>query len=199
MPPETIPEPWQAFLKELDAALTAELCLHCIGGFVVTLLHKFSRTTSDLDVLVVVTKDENFRVLVELGREGSALYQKYGVYLDCVTIASVPESYEERLTEMFVGAFNHLRLFALDPHDLALSKLARNEQQDRDDVRYLAKTIPLDLEVLKERYATELQYQMGVPEREDNTLRLWIEMIEEDRQIERQKESRENQERKREK
>ena len=67
------------------------------------------------------------------------------------------------------------------PYDLALSKLERNIQRDRDDVRHLARSVPLDLEVLKERYEKELRWQLGNPEREDLTLKLWIEMIEEDR------------------
>jgi hypothetical protein len=53
---------------------------------------------------------------------------------------------------MFPRSFEPLRLFALDPYDLALSKLERNEQLDRDDVKYLARTIPLDITVLQHRY-----------------------------------------------
>jgi hypothetical protein len=48
----------------------------------------------------------------------------------------VPEDYEERLTEMFPGAYEHLRSCARDPYDLALSKLERNIQRDRDDVKH---------------------------------------------------------------
>jgi G:T-mismatch repair DNA endonuclease (very short patch repair protein) len=70
---------------------------------------------------------------------------------------------------------------ALNPYDLALSKLERNIQRDRDDVKHLAKIVPFDLEVLKERYQNELRWQLGNPEREDLTLRLWIETIEEER------------------
>ena len=67
-----------------------------------------------------------------------------------------PDGYDERLTEMFPGRFKHLRLLAFDPCDLALAKLERNIQRDRDDVKYLARSIPFDLEVLKDRYRTEL-------------------------------------------
>ena len=78
-------------------------------------------------------------------------------------------------------AFQHLRLLALDPCDLALSKLERNIQRDRDDLKHLARTIPFDLDLLKDRYQKELRWQLGNPEREDLTLRLWIEAIEEER------------------
>ena len=167
MPPETIPEPWLSFLKELDGTLSDEFHFHCKGGFVVTVLYGFSRTTSDFDVLVMVTTDKRLAALVEFGGRGSTLHENHGVYPDCVTVAQVPESYEERLTEMFPGTLNHLRLFALDPYDLALSKLERNQQVDRDDVKHLAQTVPLDLTVLQERYYKELRSYLGVPERED--------------------------------
>jgi hypothetical protein len=55
--------------------------------------------------------------------------------------------------------------------------------KDRDDVKYLAKTVPLDLEVLRQRYQKELRWQLASPEREDLTLRLWIEAIEEEREV----------------
>jgi hypothetical protein len=101
------------------------------------------------------------------------------VYLDYVAVAKVPEDYEERLTEMFPGAFKHLRICARDPYDLALSKIERNIQRDRDDVKHLARSVPFDLEILAERYEKELRWQLGNPKREDLTLKLWTEMIEE--------------------
>jgi hypothetical protein len=103
MPSEAIPEPWHSFLKELAGTLSDELHFHCMGGFVVTFLYGFSRTTSDLDVLSIVTTDERLSALIKLGGEDSALHKKYGVHLHCVTVAQVPDSYDERLTEMFLA------------------------------------------------------------------------------------------------
>jgi hypothetical protein len=181
MPPEALPEPWHSFLQELDGSLEQDFSLHCMGGFVVTLVYDFARPTSDIDVLSGISLDDQFRKLVELGGKGSALHKKYGIYLDCVTVTTVPENYEDRLAEMFPGTFPHLRLFALDPYDLALSKLERNIQRDRDDVKHLARKVPFDLAILKERYDRELRPYLGNPNREDTTLKLWIEMIEEGR------------------
>jgi hypothetical protein len=180
-PFETIPEPWLSFLRELDSAVDAEVRLHCIGGFVITMVYGFSRPTADLDVVEISPRDAA-RAMLELGMQGGALHRKYRLYLDHVGVAHVPEDYEDRLKEIFSGTFRNLRLFALDPYDLALSKLERNIQRDRDDVKHLARTVPLDLEVLKERYYKELRWQLGNSEREDLTLRLWIEAIEEEKQ-----------------
>jgi hypothetical protein len=110
------------------------------------------------------------------------LSKKHHIYLDRVGIAVIPENYDSRLVEMFPGAYEHLRLMALDPYDLALSKLERNSQKDRDDVSFLAGRVPLDLAVLELRYQTELRWQLARPEREDLTLNLWLAMIREFRE-----------------
>jgi hypothetical protein len=151
-----------------------------MGGFVVTLVCGFSRPTADLDVLEIGPREAG-KTMLQLGMQGGPLHKKYKIYLDPVGVAHLPESYEERLTEIFPKSFTHLRLCALDPYDLALSKLERNIQRDRDDVKYLARTAPLDLEVPTERYRTELRWQLGNPEREDLTLKPWIDAIEEEK------------------
>jgi hypothetical protein len=166
--------------EKLDAAVDGVVRFDCIGGFVVTQLYGLKRPTADVDVIELAPR-KAAETIMALGLLGGPLWKKHHVYLDRVAVAAVPENYEDRLVEMFPGAFRHLRLMALDPYDLALSKLERNGQKDRDDIRYLACTVPLDLEILQDRYATEMRWQLGRPEREDLTLRLWLEAIQEDR------------------
>ena len=180
MPPSKVSEPWHAFLTELDSAVSEAVDLHCIGGFVITQLYGFTRPTADIDTLFVTSRNELLRLL-EKGRRGSELHKKYGVYLDFVSVADCPYDYDERLSEMFPGVYEHLRLLALDPYDLALTKLSRNIERDREDVKYLARCVPLDLKILKERYTVELRPYIGNPTRHDLTLELWIEMITEER------------------
>ncbi len=175
-----IPEPWFSFLNEIDGSLTDETHFRCIGGFVVTIVYGFERepSTSDIDILTLV---KGTSAAIEKGQIGSELYKRYGLYVDPVGIATLPENYEDRLSEVFAGTFKHLRLFALDPYDVALAKIERNTDIDREDVKYLARVVPFDLDVLKARYYDELRVYLGKPEREDLTLKLWIDMIEEGR------------------
>lgn len=168
MPFKEIVEPWRSFLSSVDENLQDDVALHCLGGFVVTMLYGLARSTADVDVITIAPGGVG-NYLRSLAGKGSELHRMSGVYLDFVAIAPVPEDYEQRLTEMFPGTFKHLRLFACDPYDVALSKLERNIQRDRDDVRYLARTIPFDLRTLKERYETELRPILGNPDREDLT------------------------------
>ena len=74
-----------------------------------------------------------------------------------MTVASLPDRYEERLATLWPGRFARLALFTLEAHDLALSKLARNTPIDREDVARLARAVPLDPVLLRERYETELR------------------------------------------
>lgn len=152
-----------------------------MGGFVVAMVYGFSRPTGDLDVLEIAPPEIG-RHMLDIAGQGSPLHKKYKICLHYVGVTHVPENYKDRLTKLFPEAFTHLRLFALDPYDLALSKLERNIQRDRDDVKHLARTIPFDMRLLEERYQSELRWQLGNPEREDLTLQLWMDAINEERQ-----------------
>jgi hypothetical protein len=175
MPPtENPPEPWGSFFADVDAQLHQEIQLHCCGGFVVTQLYGVARSTSDVDFLSVVPNV--WKDLLEIGGKGSTLHQKHKIYLDAVNVATPPENYEERLVPLFAGTWTRLQLFALEAHDLALTKLERNLERDRDDVQRLARAGYLKAVVLRERYYTELRPNLLAHEdRHDLTLRLWLE------------------------
>ena len=172
------PEPWYSFLKEIDQSLSEETRIHCLGGFVVTVVYGAERSTVDIDALSLVERDS---AIWEFAGRGSNLHKRHHVYLDRVGIAPLPENYKDRLTEAFIEVFKNLRIFVLDPYDVALAKIERNTARDRQDVLYLAQAVPFDLETLKQRYHDELRIYLGNPDREDLTLKLWIDMIEESR------------------
>jgi hypothetical protein len=176
--PDKPPQPWSSFLDEIDGFVTRKTTFHLLGGFVVTILYGSPRTTSDLDALTVTRLEPE---LIEYAGQGSPLHTKHKIYLDPVGVAQLTENYGERLTEIYTGAYENLRLFVLDPYDIALTKIERNIGRDRDDVKHLARVVPFDLDVLRGRYYDELRVYLGNPEREDLTIKLWTEMIEEER------------------
>ena len=180
MPSSSPSEPWHSFLSELDSFVSEAAHLICLGGFVITQQYGLGRPTVDIDTLSIAPRHA-FHDIYEKAGQGSELHKKYNVYIHQVGICTYPDSYEDRLTEMFPDVYKNLHLYALDPYDLALAKLERNIERDRQDVEYLARTIPFDLELLKARYFEELRPYLGRPEREDLTLQLWIEAIEEAR------------------
>ena len=54
--PDVAPSPWGAFFAELDSALTEEVSLHCLGGFVVSVCYQLNRPTADVDIAEVIPK-----------------------------------------------------------------------------------------------------------------------------------------------
>jgi len=172
---DPIPSPWKEFLGEVDGMLNEPLELHCIGGFVVTQVYGFPRTTGDIDYYTAVPANLN---LLAVTGEGSPLHRKYGVCLHKVAVTTLPEDYERRLTPIAEKEFKHLRLLAPDPYDCILSKIERNGDVDVNDAEYLFRSQKLDAQVLQDRYEKEFRpYIIGDVGRTDTTLKLWIEIF----------------------
>ncbi len=154
--------------------MEGEYELVCAGGFAATVLYGVERFTEDIDCLEIRSPEE-IGPLLNLADRNSALHRKHGVYLQHVGIVTCPDSYEDRLRPIDAGGLKHLLLFGLDPYDLAPSKLERNQDIDRHDVRHLVRTVPLEAAKLRSRYREEMRPYLARPEREDLTLDLWLE------------------------
>lgn len=136
------------------------------------MLYGLPRATNDLDYTDVVPHAEQAR-LHKLAGPGSPLAARHRLVLQHVSVASLPDGYGERVIPLFPGAYRHLQLHALDGHGLALSKLSRNSPVDREDVAFLARTVPLDAGLLRTRYRLELRpITIGLLERLDEVLEL---------------------------
>src|ERR1022692_1401980 len=125
MPSRHVPEPWRSFLADIDAASPATIEMHCIGGFAVTQYYALDRPTGDLDIFHAIPNDAT-RWLAAKARRDSAIHRKHRLYVHIASVATLPYSYADRLAPIFPGEFDKLRLFVVDPYDLALSKLERN-------------------------------------------------------------------------
>ena len=131
MPAEQLHEPWRSFLHDIDTQLSGPTEIHCLGGFVVSEYYGLARPTSDVDI-IQVRGASNAADVLRIGGKGSALAKKHRVYIDMVTVADVPARYEERLIDVYAGEFRNLRIRVFERHDLALAKLGRNQDYDRE-------------------------------------------------------------------
>lgn len=79
---------------------------------------------------------------------------------------------------MFAAAtWKRLKLSALDATDLALTKLERNAERDRQDFLRLAQAGFIDPDILRNRYVRELRpFLLSRQGWHDKTLDLWLEM-----------------------
>jgi hypothetical protein len=129
-----LPTRWNAFFQDVGRLIGSAVELHCLGGFVLSARYDLPRPTGDVDYIAAMPPNA-VTDLETIAGQGSALSKKHGLYFQYVTVADVPEDYAARLTELFPGAFTRLRLFALDVHDLVLTKLVRNSSVDLEDAR----------------------------------------------------------------
>lgn len=180
---EGLSEPWRSFFHDLDGSLSEPVELHCLGGFALVHAYGVARTTNDVDFISVIPHPLQ-AILIASGGKGSELHRRHKVYLDAVTVASFPADYESRLRPLFAGSWKAIQLYALEPHDLALAKLERNWERDREDVRTLATAGHLDPDVLTARYSQELRPYLTRETWHDQTLEMWLESCWPDRYAE---------------
>jgi hypothetical protein len=172
MPPR-IPAPWLDFLREVDHALGRSIEVHCLGGFVLGVLHELPRPTGDVDCVEIAPSEAGEELLLIAG-EGSEIAGRYSLQFHRVTIAEYPEGYASRLVDLTPRSFKHLRLRAFEVHDLVLAKLGRNSPRDRADVEFLVRRGVIDRRVLENRFEAELRPYVLNEERHVAALRLWL-------------------------
>jgi hypothetical protein len=172
--PARIRQPWITFLREVDRALDESVEVHCLGGFVLSVLWGLPRPTGDVDFIEVRPGTAGEKIIAVAG-EGSALAKKHQLKFQRVTIAAYPEGYESRLVDITPRGFRRLRLRAFEVHDVVLAKLSRNSPRDRADVEFLARRGALDRRRLEDRFRAELRPYVLDEARETLTLQLWLE------------------------
>jgi len=172
-----LPPPWPKFLSELDERLSTPIELHCVGGFVATVVFGIPRSTADLDYLTAIGSAEEIESLA--GPE-SRLAKKHKVSVHRVGgISDYPEDYGERLVPLELG-LNKLHLKILEPYDLLLSKLTRNSPKDREDVKAIARKLGLSFAELLGRFEKEMKPWLPNVDRHQNTLtKVWREYFQE--------------------
>jgi hypothetical protein len=179
MPDNVIEKPWLSLLQEIDDSLESSISFHCFGAFAITVQFGLPRETSDVDVISGIVR-EHYGELVDLAGKNSPLYKKHSVYLDVVgSIATIPDNYEDRLIPI-ITPFKWIRFYVMEVHDIVLTKISRDQPKDIQDVEHLAKTVSLDTKLLRRRFKSELQHNIiGPPERAEQTLEYWINVIKE--------------------
>jgi len=148
--------------------------VHCLGGFVLSVLYDLPRHTGDVDFIEVLPASA-YDELLEIASQGTELAERHHLYFHRVTAAEYPEGYEQRLIDITPEGFHRLRLKALEVHDVVLAKLSRNSPRDRADVEFLAGRGELDRRLLMERFEGEMRPYLLNEARETRALKLWLE------------------------
>jgi hypothetical protein len=152
------------FLRALDtmllesAAEGQRLDLYIIGRAALVLFHNLNlqpQGTKDLDVVPVQYPPTGLLAkAVELFGKGTDNAHHYRLYLEPVPsgLPPVPGWFEGRSIE-WQSAWRVLRLWQLEVHDLAATKLKSFRSQDREDLQFLCDQGKLYPQTLRESLA----------------------------------------------
>lgn len=139
------------FLEAVDEELSKPTTLVVIGGASLSLAYNPANTTMDMDLLNRITDELN--VAIEKAKQATQIDIRVSttrVYAEIMHMESRFQTPED------IGTFNHLSIFVLEKHDLALMKAARLEMRDLEDIRNLHRKDSLDSQILFERFENEL-------------------------------------------
>jgi hypothetical protein len=164
-------DPIRAFLDRLDEELLpsakqgARLDLYLLGRAALVLSYQFPLSTQDIDIVRPPDSELANKAIEVLGR-GASLARTLGLYLDPVPpgLPPLPHWYARRCT-LFPGNWKVLRVWALEVHDLAVTKLKSFRPQDREDLQILCDRGLLDAAKLYE--SLDAAFPFRSPKTED--------------------------------
>ena len=129
------------FFQELDTSLLPfakgeRLDLYHLGRSALVLRYRAALTTKDIDIVKMQTPLEE-KASELFGRE-STKAKELDLYLDLVPVGlpPLPSWFRSRSTEV-QGNWQVIRLWELEPHDFAATKLKAFRPKDREDLRFM--------------------------------------------------------------
>ncbi len=150
------------FLGEIDRRLQEPAVLEIVGGAAAILAYGAQTATKDID---------SFPKL-DPSVKHAAQDIAQPIPIDLATLTDPPYNYEDRLVRLELP-FRKLAVVVPDRHDLALMKVVRGYRHDIEVIQEIHGAQPLDLDILIERYETE----MGQAVTDHRRLRLEFELL----------------------
>ncbi len=151
----------RTLFKELEdrLGLTRPLDVYLAGGMAIH-LYTGSRVTSDVDaefgLRILIPKDLSVEVTLE---DGSTQCLFIDTNYNSM-FGLMHEDYENDALTVDMG-LNHIRLHVLSPVDLAVSKIKRFADNDRDDIRQLTRLRLTTADEIEQRALSALERYIG--------------------------------------
>jgi hypothetical protein len=160
----------RTFLDRLDEELLPfatkgeRLNLYLLGRAALVLYYQFTLSTTDVDI-VWLRDSELEGKAIELMGEGSTLANALGLYLHPVPqgLPSLPQGFRQHC-ELVDGGWKALRLWKLEIHDLAATKLKSFRPKDREDLQILCDRGLLNATKLRQALEDAFPYRSPKPE-----------------------------------
>lgn len=155
------------FLETLDDEMSRIITVVAVGGTAMTLLD-LKPSTMDIDFMVHSSDYPEFQKALANLSHGFKVH----VYTDGMVFSQdLPDDYLEKSIQ--IVNFNHIRLKALRPIDIVVTKIGRLDQRDLQDIEVCIRKFNLSKKQIEER-ANQVQY-VGLEENYHSNLRCVLE------------------------
>ncbi len=142
------------WLKRIDNKLNRNITLTAVGGTALVLLN-LKESTIDVDFDI---KKEDYDLFKKLS-EGEF---KVDLFIDGYIFSEqLPENYVKLSENYGEAEFKHITLKILDPIDLVITKSARYNARDDEDIALLAKSFKIDKAELIKRFENVIESYAG--------------------------------------
>ena len=160
----------RSFLDRLDNELLAfakdgeRYDMFLLGRTALVICYQFQFSTKDIDVVWMRDSELESKAIELLGKE-SKLARSLGLYLDPVPqgVPPLPHWFRRRC-EMVPGNWKVLKVWMLEVHDLAATKLKSFRPQDREDLQILSDRGLLNAAKLYESLQAAFPFKSPKPE-----------------------------------
>jgi hypothetical protein len=136
------------YLSKLDAKLTTKITLVAVGGTAMTLLG-LKEATKDVDFCVETKKDQG--TIEQVNKKVKSEFHLDLFKEGYIFSVQLPEDYIG-MSKPYNASLKNIELRTLHPLDIIISKAARLNERDIEDIRALIKAKRIDKKRLVERY-----------------------------------------------
>ncbi len=143
------------WLKKIDNKLDQPLVLIAIGGTAMTLLN-LKESTRDIDFCV---EGKNYKRFKKLAKDDKF---KVDIFVDGFIFSEqLPEDYIKISAEYKEVDFKNIKLKTLNPLDIIITKAARLNERDEEDIAALIKNRQIDKNKLIKRFREVIETYAG--------------------------------------
>ncbi len=154
------------FISSISKYIEEEINMYALGGTALTIL-KIKKSTLDIDINIQTSKEYKYicKIFEELGfeRNGIRWTTQEGLAFDMFHSSNImgTELLEDCKTKSkFIKEFGNIKLYTLPLEDIIISKLARGDPRDFDDIKLLLNTQKINLKDLTERYKETMEFSI---------------------------------------
>lgn len=145
----------QKIVNEIDKNIEFKVDIYLVGSVSSIIGYNLEKKTMDADTYNSMRR--------ELKEEWDKACGKLGIDLELIqsTVVTPPDGFEDRYQLSDISTKN-VRVYFMEKHDYAISKIARGVSKDYDDVLSLHRKSPLDVNRLIEIFFDEFLYTVAV-------------------------------------